>query len=119
MANRTLGPEELVKAGELLDQIRHRLKTLSQGDDALHFAYRRKVYKELTYDERGKPGHRKKLKARKRDQQQGRCPECADVLPERNAVLDRLQAQGGYTDGNTRLLCPDCDRRIQAERGFS
>lgn len=49
-------------ANELLKEVRQRLATLSDGDPLLLFAYRRKVFKELIYDERGKPMVRAKLK---------------------------------------------------------
>lgn len=118
MPNRTLSPDELPKASALLDEVRARLKSLAGEDSALLFAYRRKIYKELTYDERGKPTHRKTLKALKRRQQAGQCAECRGPLPVRYAVLDRLDAQSGYTEDNTRLLCPDCDTRIQTRRRY-
>ena len=119
MANRMLSSEELVNANALLEQIRTQLKALAGTDSGLLFAYRRKVYKELTYDERGKPAHRVKLKALKRGQQGGLCAECGGDLPEKYAVLDRLDAQLQYTEENTRLLCPTCDAAIQAQRGYS
>ena len=66
MPNRRLTAEELAKAQVLLDSVRAQLLALSGGDSELLFAYRRKVYKELTYDERDKPMVRRHLKARKR-----------------------------------------------------
>jgi hypothetical protein len=33
-------------------------------------------------------------------------------------VLDRIKAMKGYTTGNTRLLCPECDAKVQAERAY-
>ena len=65
MPSRNLNPDELKRANELLDEIRARLLGLAGGDPLLLFAYRRKVVKELGYDERGKPGVRGKLKALK------------------------------------------------------
>jgi UTP:GlnB (protein PII) uridylyltransferase len=65
MPNRNLTSDELKRANELLADIRERLTGLAAGDPLLLFAYRRKVAKELQYDERGKPGHRGKLKAMK------------------------------------------------------
>ena len=118
MPNRILSPDELLNANALLVEVRARLKSLAGGDSALLFAYRRKIYKELTYDERGKPTHRRRLKALKRCQQAGRCAECGGPLPARYAVLDRLDAHLGYTEDNTRLLCRECDTRIQAQRGY-
>ncbi len=118
MPNRNLTADELSKANELLSAIRDWLDTLAADDPALLFAYRRKIAKELTYDERGKPAHRRKLKEAKRREQQGRCATCSRPLPERGAVLDRHDALLGYTEENTRLICHECDRRIQASRGF-
>jgi len=120
MGNRQLTTAELdTLFYPLIDRVRAELKELSKGDDALHWALRRKLYKELTYDERGKPAQRQKLKAYKRGEQKDRCANCGQELPERGAVLDRLEAMGGYTAENTRLICHTCDRAIQAERGFA
>lgn len=119
MANRTLKPDELQKANVLLNEIRERIRALSDGNKDLLFAYNRKISKELTYDERGKPSHRKLLKAKKHGLQQGECAVCFCKLPDKYAVLDRLEAIGGYTEANTRLICPECDTKIQKERGYS
>jgi hypothetical protein len=51
MPSGVLTNEELGKARELLDDIRQRLLTLSNDDKDLLFAYRRKIGKELIYDE--------------------------------------------------------------------
>jgi hypothetical protein len=116
--NRNLTPEELDKANALLADVRARLVYLADGDAAALFAYRRKIAKELTYDERRKPMYRRALKANKMVEQMGLCPRCKEPLPEKYAVLDRLDAIGGYTVENTRLLCPKCDAEVQAEREF-
>jgi ribosomal protein L44E len=116
--NRTLTPVELEGVNALLTDVRGRLKDLATGDASLHFAIRRKVYKELVYVERGKPAHRKALKASKRAEQNERCAECGDELLKRGAVLNRLKAEAGYTPENTRLLCAKCDQKIQEERGW-
>src|SRR5208282_414462 len=63
--NRQLNKDELALVKPLLDEIRGRLEVLSGGDRKLLFAYRRKVVKELGYDERSKPVARAKLKALK------------------------------------------------------
>ena len=118
MANRTLTLDELATANSLLADIRHKLVSLSSGDDALLWALRRKVYKELTYDERGKPMERRKLKESKWKAQRGICPTCEKPLPEKYCVLDRLEAMRGYTPENTRLICGGCDTRLQAEKGY-
>lgn len=73
MPNRNLNLDELKRADELLADIRERLIGLACGDPLLLFAYRRKIAKELGYDERGKPGARKQLKALKWARQKGKC----------------------------------------------
>ena len=118
MPNRNLTTDELVKANALLAEIRSRMEALAGGDNALLFAYRRKIQKELSYDERGKPMLPRTLKARKMGEQKGICPRCLNPLPEKYAVLDRLDGMGGYTSENTRLIHPDCDTAIQAERKY-
>ena len=105
-------------ANELLDIIRERIAELSCSDTELRFALNRKISKELTYDERDKPMIRRKLKILKRKQQNGKCAQCDEPLPERYTVLDRFQALLGYTPENTQLICEPCDRRIQSQRGF-
>jgi DNA repair exonuclease SbcCD ATPase subunit len=119
MPNRQLTREELQMANDLLAEIRARLDTLAGGDANLLFAYRRKVSKELGYDERSKPMLRRKLKAQKRQQQGGTCPICSKPLPEKYVVLDRLNAAAGYTVENTRLIHEECDRIVQRERGYA
>jgi hypothetical protein len=63
--------------------------------------------------------HRRALKILKRSQQEGRCAICHQPLPEKDAILDRLEAMSGYTEKNTRLLCRPCDYEVQAERRFT
>lgn len=117
---RKLTDEERTRVQPLLEQIRAALKDLSAGDSELLFAYRRKIAKELSYDERSKPSQRKSLKRRKLIAQDGKCALCGGALPPGGlgAVLDRLNAMDGYTDANTRLLCRDCDLKTQRERAF-
>jgi hypothetical protein len=117
MSNRRLTAEELKQANALLEMIRAKLRQLAPSDEDLHFAYRRKVYKELIYDERGKPMVRRRLKAMKRREQGERCAACGGPLPEKYCVLDRFVASAGYTPENTQLICQPCDARIQAARG--
>ena len=121
MPTRKLTSEELERARSLLEQIRKSLKDLSGDDAELQFAYRRKIAKELTYDERSSPTRRKSLKRRKLISQEGRCAICGGPLPPGGlgSVLDRLDAMQGYTDPNTRLICRDCDLRTQRERAFT
>lgn len=118
MPNRRLTEVELLHANALLALVRDRIDWLSGDDLELRFAYNRKIAKELTYDERGKPIWRRKLKVLKRKTQDGKCAQCCEPLRERNAVLDRFRASEGYTEENTQLICESCDRRIQSERGY-
>jgi hypothetical protein len=119
MPNRNLTHDELVKANTLLTDIRQRLEDLAAGDPAALFAFRRKIAKELTYDERGKPAERNRLKARKFGEQHGICPECGNPLPEKFAELDRKNAIDGYTPENTELIHGECHRKRQAARGWA
>ncbi|MBI3779140.1 MAG: hypothetical protein HY274_09570 [Gammaproteobacteria bacterium] len=107
------------EAQTLLDEIRAKLKKLSRGNRELLFALRRKIYKELTYDERSKPMIRRKLKEQKRKEQKGFCAVCGKRLPEKYVVLDRLKAVDGYTKKNTRLICQECDVKVQSSRGYA
>lgn len=119
MPNRILDKAELAKANALLENIRSSLLALAGGDAELLFAYRRKVAKMLTYDERSSPMARRKLKAAKRIEQNGICPRCEKTLPDRYVVLDRTRAVDGYTSANTTLICEPCDRDIQAGRRYA
>ena len=119
MPNRQLTAEELTLANALLADVRARLEALSGGDRELLFAYRRKVFKELTYDERDKPAVRRKLKDFKWKEQRGLCSLCGKELPESYTVLDRLNAIDGYTKENTRLIHQECDVAHQASKGYA
>ena len=119
MPNRQLTAEELLQANVLLAEIRSRLDSLSNGDQDLLFAYRRKVFKELTYDERDKPSVRRKLKEQKWKEQRGLCALCGKELPETYTVLDRLNAVDGYTKENTRLIHQACDVAHQASKAYA
>jgi RNase P subunit RPR2 len=118
--NRNLTATELKDVfAPLLAEARARLVALAGGDEEYHWALRRKLANELTYDERSKPMQRRALKERKRKAQSGFCKECRELLPDRGSVLDRFEAMKGYTDENTRLICPTCDTRIQTERRYA
>lgn len=119
MPHRRLTPIELATANSLLADFRVKLATAAAGDEALLWALRRKVFKELMHDERGQPMARRALKEAKRHAQGGLCTVCQGQLPEKNSVLDRLEAMKGYTIQNTRLLCPSCDARLQSEKVYS
>jgi hypothetical protein len=119
MANRQLTAAELERLFKpLIAEVREKLVRLARGDNELHWALRRKLAKELTYDERSRPGDRVKLKAFKRGQQNNKCALCGCELPEKYATLDRVEAMKGYTPENTRLICRECDERVQKERGY-
>jgi hypothetical protein len=119
MPNRNLNSEELKRANELLADIRQRLTSLAAGDSLLLFAYRRKIAKELGYDERGKPGARKQLKALKWGQQQGKCAHCQKELELAYSELDRKKAADGYTVENTELVHGKCHQERQAAKGYA
>ncbi|MCG3137389.1 MAG: hypothetical protein HJJLKODD_01233 [Phycisphaerae bacterium] len=120
MPNRSLSQDELTKLFQpLFKSVQQRLEQLSSGDRQLLFALRRKLFKELIYLERDKPAARKTLKAKKRKLQKDRCAVCQKKLPARGTVLDRFSAIEGYTLENTRLICPQCDIKIQTARGYT
>jgi hypothetical protein len=102
----------------LIAEVRGQLQTLSAGDTDLLWALRRKLAKELTYDERSRPGDRRALKAYKRGEQKGLCALCSQPLPEKYVTLDRFEAMLGYVKENTRLICQPCDIKVQQERGY-
>ncbi|WP_017668025.1 hypothetical protein [Sandarakinorhabdus sp. AAP62] len=117
--NRTLDEAELAVARTLLAEFRARIDEAAGEDERLRFALNRKIYKELTYDERGKPNARQSLKARTAKAQNGQCAICAKPLPEHDTVLDRLAAEKGDVEGNVRVLCRSCDLTIQRGRGYA
>jgi len=119
MANRNLSAEDLKHANELLKDIRSRLDGLAGGDPLLRFAYRRKVVKELSYDERGKPGARGKLKALKWGLQSRLCAHCREEMPLKYSELDRKSAVDGYTVENTELVHAQCHQARQAAKGYT
>ncbi len=120
VTNRNLTQTELRDLfAPLFTDVRAKLDVASAGDADLLWALRRKLAKELSYLERGKPMERKALKLAKRVQQRGLCAICGQPLPESGAVLDRIVAMAGYTLENTRLVHHECDRKLQAERGFA
>lgn len=114
-----LTPEQAEAANSLLDQVRDRLREMSNGDERLLFSLRRRIYVRLSYDERGDPAHRKKLKEKKWKEQRGKCATCGGDLPVSGAELDRSDAVLGYTSENTKLVCHACHRKQQEERGFT
>jgi UTP:GlnB (protein PII) uridylyltransferase len=119
MANRQLNAEELVRANELLAEIRQRLNALAGEDSLLLFAYRRKVAKELGYDERSKPGNRRKLKALKWGLQQKKCAHCGEEMPLAYSELDRKVAALGYVEENVELVHAKCHYARQAAKNYT
>jgi len=119
MSNPKLDAQGLQHANKLLHEIRERLNELASGDPNLHFAYRRKVIKELGYDERGKPVARAKLKALKWGRQNGKCAHCGEELPIKYSELDRKTAVAGYTIENTELVHAKCHQERQAAKGYT
>lgn len=118
MANPQLNKEQQIKASKLIDQIRESIITLADNNPELIFAFNRKVSKMLVYDERSSPYERRKLKKIMRLKQHNICPICSKELPSTYSVLDRNEALKGYTEDNVKLICEDCDRKIQKERGY-
>jgi len=74
--------------------------------------------KELSYDERGKPGARKQLKALKWGLQGRKCAHCGEEMPLKNSELDRKNATDGYTEENTELVHHHCHQNRQAAKGY-
>lgn len=119
MPNRRLTEDELIIANGLLAAVRAEIQQAARGDEDLAFALRRKVAKELIYDERSKPMARRALKKKVRQLQGGICPLCNVGLPEKYCVLDRSRAVDGYVEENVRLICETCDRNVQRDRRYA
>ncbi len=121
MPTRKLNDEELKMTNALLEEVRHSIERLSGNDLDLRFAIRRKVAKELSYDERGKPAQRKKLRLKLLRLQKGLCARCGKPLPllARGAILDRRDAMAGYAVENVTLICRLCDDELQESRRFA
>ena len=119
MSNRQLTNEERELANQILSDVREHIKEHSNEDTSLEWALRRYVYIRLQHDERGTPMERRMLKAKLMAKQHALCPICGKQLPEKGSVLDRLEAMKGYTEDNTRLLCPSCDTKIQEQRRYA
>ena len=116
---RRLSESELEVARVLLGTVRNQLEKVADNDTELLFLLRRKVAKELVYDERSKPAIRKRLKTKKRTEQNGLCAQCNEPLPDSDCVLDRFVASAGYTIENTQLICRPCDNAIQQARKYT
>jgi hypothetical protein len=119
MPNRNLDANELKQANKLLAEIRLRIDNLAGGDPLLRFAYRRKVYKELIYDEREKPAVRRKVKIQKYEEERGKCAHCGGEMQIKYSELDRRNAVDGYTVENAELIHAACHIARQAARGYA
>ena len=118
MPNRRLKPEERSRLNAFLEEVRSRLVELAVGDRELHFALRRRLYIRLTYDERGTPADRRRLKISKHEKQRGNCAICQCPLEIAESELHRLNAMDGYTATNTQLVHHHCHRDQQSAAGF-
>lgn len=118
MSNPQLNKTQLKQAHKLITKIRKQIETLAKNNPEVIFAFRRKIVKELGYDEKSHPNVRRALKVEMRKKQKGICPLCKQELPDKGAILDRAEAIKGYKKENVRLICPSCDRKVQEERGY-
>lgn len=119
MSNRQLTPGEREIANQILRETRERIAIVTNSDAGLEWAMRRYIYIRLQHDERGTPMERRALKAKLIVKQNSVCALCGERLPDKGAVLDRLEAMKGYTEDNTRLLCPSCDKKVQEQRHYA
>jgi len=120
MANPKLNETQLKQVNKLLDKIRKEINSLSKKNPNLVFAFRRKIYKQLMYDERGTPMERRKLKEKMREIQKGKCAFCNRPLPKKGAELHRTGgAIYGYTEKNVVLICHACHIKEQKKKEYS
>ena len=113
-----LPEDDRAKLLPILSKLRSDLVEASGHNEELLFSMKRYIAKRLEFDERGTPTQRRKLKDQKWKSQRGLCAMCKGDLPERGAELDRFRAIDGYTAENTQLVCHNCHRKAQEERGF-
>jgi hypothetical protein len=119
IASRRLSDLERATGHKILESIRGQIKEAACDDQAIAWALRRFIFTRLIYDERGTPMQRKILKLKKMISQKGLCFDCGGELPTTGAELDRISAMDGYTAENTHLVCHNCHRKSQEERGFT
>jgi hypothetical protein len=109
----------LEAARTILEQARTQIREAARNNQELEFKIRRYVYIRLSYDERGNPLERKRLKVRKYDEQNGLCGLCSKPLGKiAYSDLDRLRAALGYTAANTRLVHSACHHEQQRGKGY-
>lgn len=118
MPNRQLNAAEMTAVNALLSSFRQQIKDLAGKDSHLEFAIRRKIFKELSYDERGKPLARRKLKKLMWEKQGRRCAHCKEEMDVAYSELDRTEAAMGYVETNVRLIHAKCHHSDQAEKGY-
>jgi len=125
MSNRLMNTHQLAAAREILAEVRRRIADAADGDQQFTFTLRRYVFKNLSYDERGTPKQRTKLKLQKLVDQDGICgyEKCPTphlkMTKEEEPELDRLDAIKSYTPENTVLMHHGCHRLSQKEKGFA
>jgi DNA-directed RNA polymerase subunit RPC12/RpoP len=116
---RKLTPTERTeRADPIIAKLREMIHQAAMGDAEVEFAISRRVWNKIGQDERPLKD-RTALKKLQRKKQNGKCATCNKPLPKKGAVLDRLKTMDLYTEENTRLLCPECDSRIQEERRYA
>jgi hypothetical protein len=125
MSNERMSKDQAAAAKQILAEVRRRIVEAAGDNQRFAFALRRYVYKNLSYDERGNPTQRTKLKLQKIVEQGGKCAYQKCPIPDRRISkedepeLDRLDAIKGYTKENTVLMHHGCHRLSQKEKGFS
>jgi len=118
-SHRKLTDSERQSAKELLDEIRSKLDVLANSDKDLLFALRRKIFKELSYDERDKPSARKAIKKKKWIEQERKCADCGEPMQFKYSHADRIHAPAGYNMDNIRLVHSECHHKSQSEKDYS
>lgn len=97
MGNRRLTAAELETANRILDGVRSLIRVEAGTDDALLWALRRKICKELGYDERGKPMQRKNLKFKKWKNNWVFAPNAGEHFPKLVPYLIELKRCGAMS----------------------
>lgn len=103
-----LNPAQTAQADELFARLKADLQTLANGDEDLLFNFRRKMYKELMYDERGTPLARQRLKKTMWKKQEGKCAVCGKELALEGSELERIYAPKGFVEDNVKLVHHEC-----------
>ena len=104
-----LNPQQTADADALFTRLKADLLALSGGDEDLLFNFRRKMYKELMYDERGTPLARQRLKKATWKLQEGKCAVCGKELAFEGSELERIYAPKGFVEGNVKVVHHECN----------